>query len=104
MDDIEPIQIEIDGVIDLHTFHPRDARNVVIDYLEACLEKGIFQVRIIHGKGTGTLRRIVHSTLEKIESVRSFRLAGEDGGSWGATIVDLTPTPGRMPESKSDET
>jgi dsDNA-specific endonuclease/ATPase MutS2 len=48
-------------------------------------------VRIIHGKGTGTLRRIVHSILNKNPLVRNFRLADETGGSWGATIVILFP-------------
>ena len=87
---MEPVEIEIDGVLDLHHFHPRDAKNIVIDYLDACLERKIYQVRIIHGKGTGTLRDMVHSALKKHHRVKSFRLASEVGGSWGATIVDLT--------------
>ncbi|MBU0482087.1 MAG: Smr/MutS family protein [Proteobacteria bacterium] len=89
LNDSDPVEIEIDGVLDLHTFQPRDAKDVVIDYLEACHEQGINQIRIIHGKGTGTLRDLVHLTLEKLEIVQAYKLAGEDGGSWGATIVDL---------------
>ncbi|MCB2184167.1 MAG: Smr/MutS family protein [Desulfobulbaceae bacterium] len=89
MDDMEPIEIPIDGVLDLHTFHPRDVKNLVPDYIAACLERGVYQVRIIHGKGTGTLLRTVHSILEKMPEVISFRLAHEDRSGWGATLVEL---------------
>jgi dsDNA-specific endonuclease/ATPase MutS2 len=79
----------IDGMLDLHTFQPQDVMLLVPDYLEACREKGIFQVRIIHGKGIGALREKVHAVLKKLPSVKSFRLAGEDAGGWGATLVEL---------------
>ena len=85
----QPLVLPIDGVLDLHAFHPREVKELVPDYLGLCLEKGIRQVRIIHGKGAGVLRRIVHSILEKDQRVTSFRLAGGDGGSWGATLVEL---------------
>jgi len=45
-------------------------------------------VRIIHGKGTGTLRRYVHATLDPLDMVERYELAG-DKSSWGATIVHL---------------
>nr|MBF0222108.1 Smr/MutS family protein [Desulfobulbaceae bacterium] len=89
MDDLDPVELEIDGVLDLHTFNPKEVRRLIPDYLEACLEKDIFAVRIIHGKGKGVLRRTVHSILEQLAIVVSFKLAGEDGGSWGATLVEL---------------
>jgi dsDNA-specific endonuclease/ATPase MutS2 len=87
MDD--PIQLPIDGVLDLHTFAPRDVKNLVVDYLDSCLEKGILQVRIIHGKGIGNLRRTVHSILSKHPDVTSFTLDHPQYGGWGATIVYL---------------
>src|ERR1043166_7877009 len=85
----EPVQMPIDGVLDLHTFKPREIRDLVKDYLTACLERGIYQVRIIHGKGTGTLRETVHSILAKHPAVVSFSLDHPEYGGWGATIVRL---------------
>ena len=89
----EPIQLPIDGVLDLHTFSPRDIKDLVPDYLAACRERGIFQVRIIHGKGIGALQRTVHSILPKLPEVASFTLDHPHYGGWGATIVYL-PKPG----------
>ncbi|WP_456473505.1 lipid-A-disaccharide synthase [Desulfolithobacter sp.] len=88
-DETTAVPLVIDGTLDLHAFRPEEVREVVCEYLEECRRRDIYQVRIIHGKGKGVLRRIVHSVLEHHEQVAGFRLAGEDGGSWGATLVDL---------------
>ncbi len=85
----EPIQLPIDGVLDLHTFNPREIKDLVPDYLSACQERGIFQVRIIHGKGMGNLKRTVHALLSKNPEVASFTLDHPQYGSWGATLVSL---------------
>jgi DNA-nicking Smr family endonuclease len=77
--------------IDLHTFLPKECADVVAEYLSAAQEAGMERVRIVHGKGTGTLRRTVHGVLERHPAVRAFRLADERGGSWGATLVELHP-------------
>ena len=89
MDEImDEIHLPIDGVLDLHMFSPKDATSVVDEYLRACIEKDIYDVRIIHGKGKGVLRRTVHALLERHPDVLEFRI---DSGpsSWGATIVRL---------------
>lgn len=83
------IELEINGVLDLHAFSPKDVKYLVPDYLAECHARNILEVRIIHGKGIGNLRRTVHSLLEKSAIVQGFRLAGEDRGNWGATIVEL---------------
>lgn len=85
----KPFEYPIDGTLDLHQFQPREVKEVVTDYIQACLDKGILQIRIIHGKGIGVQREIVHSLLRKHSSVQSFRHEGGSGGGWGATVVDL---------------
>jgi len=90
--DEEPIQLPIDGALDLHTFKPAEVKDLVLDYLAECRTRGILRVRIIHGKGIGNLRRTVHSILAKHADVESFALASEPLGGWGATIVHLRPT------------
>jgi DNA-nicking Smr family endonuclease len=87
--DSEPIEIPIDGTLDLHTFNPREVKELLPHYLEACREKKIFEVRVIHGKGTGVLRKTVHSVLDRLPGVASYKLAGVDAGGWGATLVKL---------------
>jgi len=89
VDDLEPVPLPIDGTLDLHAFHPADIKTLVPDYLEECRKLGILQVRIVHGKGTGVLRRTVHALLDRLEMVAGFRLADETSGSWGATLVTL---------------
>ncbi len=84
-----PIEQPINGILDLHTFDPADVKDLVPEYLTACRERGILQVRIIHGKGIGTLRSLVQSILENLPYVESFRTAEEEAGGWGATIVVL---------------
>ena len=87
MDDNQ-VEYPIDGVLDLHAFHPREVKEVVLAYIEACQERGILDIRIIHGKGIGVLREQVHQLLKKHDAVKSFSLA-TDASSWGATVVRL---------------
>jgi dsDNA-specific endonuclease/ATPase MutS2 len=85
----DPIEFEINGELDLHTFRPQEVGELVPDYIGLCLEKEITRVRIIHGKGIGTLRETVHALLKKDERVEHFHLADQNEGGWGATIALL---------------
>lgn len=78
----------IDGVLDLHLFNPKELGDLIPDYIEACLAKEIYSIRIIHGKGKGVLRRTVHSLLDRNPHVESYSLASDRSG-WGATVVEL---------------
>ena len=89
MDD-DPVEIPINGVLDLHTFRPSDLGTLIPDYLDACREEGIFDVRIIHGKGTGALRETVHAILRRRTDLVGFQLGDETSGGWGATLVTLS--------------
>ena len=89
MQTTDPIPLPIDGILDLHAFAPGDVKTLVPDYLAECQQRGILQVRIIHGKGTGTLRRTVHALLNRLPMVHAYRLGDETSGGWGATLVTL---------------
>lgn len=94
-EDDDAVELPIDGVLDLHTFSPKDAASLVGDYLDECKKKGIFEIRIVHGKGKGVLRRIVHGELDKRDDVASYGLAPPERGGWGATLVTLAGAPAK---------
>lgn len=87
----EPVVLPIEDHIDLHAFQPREVPELLDEYLRACREAGILEVRIIHGKGAGRLRARVESLLKKNPAVRSFRIAPPERGAWGATVAWLFP-------------
>lgn len=89
-DEQDAVELPIDGVLDLHAFAPRDVAGVVGDYLDTCLRRGLTELRIIHGKGRGNLRRTVHAVLDRADGVIGYRLASDRSG-WGATLVTLRP-------------
>lgn len=86
MDDDIP-SIPLDGVLDLHAFHPGDVADVVREYVRACREAGVLQLRIIHGKGIGVQRDVVIRVLDALPDVLSHRAAE----TWGARLVELRP-------------
>jgi DNA-nicking Smr family endonuclease len=85
----EPVPLPLDGTLDLHTFLPEDVGELVPEWIEACHAAGLRDLRVVHGKGTGALRRSVEAILSRHPLVRSYRTAQEDGGGWGATLVEL---------------
>ncbi len=87
--DAGPVELPIDGVLDLHTFSPKEVKDLVPEYIGECLRRGIFELRVIHGKGTGTLKAVVRALLEKDPRVAGFGDADTGAGGWGATRVTL---------------
>ncbi len=79
----------IDDISDLHTFRPQEIADLLEDCLKVCHARGICQVRVIHGKCIGPLKRRTLALLSRMEMVAPFRQALEDGGGWGATPVWL---------------
>ncbi len=84
-----PIEYPIDGTLDLHQFAREDTKSVVEEFIHACLEKKIYSLRIVHGKGKGVKRRMVEAVLKRHPQVIQYRHESGSGGSWGATVVDL---------------
>ena len=91
LDEPEPVELPIEDSIDLHAFAPRDIPSVVEEYLEQAAGLGFREVRLIHGRGTGTQRAIVQGLLRNHPLVASFGDAPADRGGWGATVVFLRP-------------
>jgi len=85
----DPVVLSLDGTLDLHAFAPSEVGSLLPEWLEASRAAGLRELRVVHGKGTGALRRSVEALLARHPLVASFRTAGEDGGGWGATLVTL---------------
>lgn len=93
-DEMEPVEVPIDGALDLHSFRPQELASLIPAYLGECRARGILEVRVIHGKGRGHLRRSVHACLGRLPYVSRYTLAPPERGGWGATLVWLDPLPG----------
>jgi dsDNA-specific endonuclease/ATPase MutS2 len=82
-----PFVLEVNDVLDLHAFAPKEISEAVEIYLEEARKKGFSIVRIIHGKGIGVQRERVRSVLSRTPFVARFRDAPIEAGGWGATLV-----------------
>jgi hypothetical protein len=94
----EPEIIEPGDTLDLHTFSPKDVSSLLDEFIHLSQQANINLVNIIHGKGSGTLRRHVRSFLARDPRVLSFYDAPRKSGGWGATVVELKPQ-----QSEDDE-
>lgn len=83
------VELEITDVLDLHSFRPAEVPDVVRAYLDAAHEKGLREIRIIHGKGAGVQRQTVRTLLERDPRVTAFGDAPLGAGGWGATWATL---------------
>lgn len=86
-----PVQLPLDGRLDLHTFLPKDVPALLDAYLSECRAAGVLEVEVVHGKGLGLQRRRVQALLQARDDVTSVRTADEGRGGWGVTLVTLRP-------------
>jgi DNA-nicking Smr family endonuclease len=78
-------EIPIEDSLDLHAFRPNDVRDVAHEYLLAARERGLREVRLIHGRGRGLQRANIQQMLQSLDFVERFW----DDAHLGATIVIL---------------
>ena len=86
-DDV-PFRLETDE-LDLHAVAPREAASAVDEFVRDARQRGLPQVKIIHGKGTGILRRRVRARLARHPDVLHWHDAASPGSGHGATVVVL---------------
>jgi len=86
---MQPVKIDIEDVLDLHTFKPSDVPDLLEDYIIECVKAGIFSLSVIHGKGKGVQKKRVQNLLKNNPMVESFQDAPPEAGGWGATLVEL---------------
>jgi len=101
-EDEQPIVLPIEDALDLHSFPPREIPAVVREYLEACVCRGFREVRLIHGRGTGTQRAIVRKVVSTHPAVARFEDAPPERGGWGATVVLLQQADTRGQAGEAD--
>jgi DNA-nicking Smr family endonuclease len=103
-DELPPVELPITGELDLHSFRPNELGELVPHYLRLCRERGLLEVRVVHGKGTGQIRASVHAILGRMPEVASFSLATAPFGGHGATIVRLRSpgSPTAVPRAGAD--
>ena len=89
IEQLEPLEVEITDVLDLHSFAPEEIKEVVKHYLEAAHANGLRSLRLIHGRGQGVQRKTVRALLDRDPRVVCFKDAPPEAGGWGATIVEL---------------
>jgi DNA-nicking Smr family endonuclease len=91
MPDDDAFVVPITDELDLHAFAPRDVASIVLEYVRAARAQGLVEVRIVHGRGKGVQRAIVHRVLQGLPEVRGFSDAPPISGHWGACLVTLHP-------------
>ncbi len=81
----------VSNELDLHALTVDEALLKLDQFLNDAFVAGFYQVRIVHGKGTGTLRQAVAEYLNKHRLVRAYRSGWSGEGGAGATIVEMAP-------------
>jgi len=85
----ESVVLGPSDTLDLHTFSPKEVPSLIGEFIYQSQKADIYLVKIIHGKGSGALRRRVQALLARDRRVRTFYDATRQSGGWGATVVEL---------------
>ncbi|MGW8208768.1 MAG: Smr/MutS family protein [Syntrophobacteria bacterium] len=95
----EAVVVGPSDTLDLHTFSPKEVPSLLEEFIHQSQRAEIYLVKIVHGKGSGALRRRVQALLARDRRVLAFYDAPRKSGGWGATVVELLP----RQEGESDE-
>ena len=76
--------------VDLRGMTTDEAEMTLAQFLDRAMVSNLTQVTVIHGKGTGAVRKAVHAYLKRCKGVASFRLGRYGEGEDGVTIVELS--------------
>ena len=87
---LAPVVLPLTGELDLHAFAPGDIPSVVEEYVRACRERGVLELRLVHGRGRGVQRAIVRGVVARLPGVVGYDDAAPASGGWGATLVRLS--------------
>jgi hypothetical protein len=87
----EAVVVGPGDTLDLHTFSPKELPSLLKEFIHQSQNAEIYLVKIIHGKGSGALRRRVQGLLARDRRVVTYYDAPWESGGWGATVVELKP-------------
>ena len=87
----EAVVVGPTDTLDLHSFSPKEVPSLLEEFIHQSQTAEIYLVKIIHGKGSGALRRRVQALLARDRRVLTFYDAPRKSGGWGATVVELVP-------------
>jgi DNA mismatch repair protein MutS2 len=75
--------------LDIRGEKPEEAELKVIKFIDDAYVSGLTRVEILHGKGTGALKRLVKGILKSHENVKEFNFAPIEMGGEGITIAEI---------------
>ncbi len=85
----ENLDLSVKPKLDIRGYRGDAAVQELMHYLDNAVARGMRQVEIVHGKGEGILKKLVHEHLEKRKEIKSFNLAPWEHGGPGCTLVEL---------------
>lgn len=85
----EQIDLSVKPKLDIRGYRGDAAIKELMHYLDKAVSRGLRQVEIVHGKGEGILKKLVHEHLEERQEIKSYNLAPWEHGGPGCTLVEL---------------